>query len=209
MKALLILFAALFAALLAIGPAHATTDDPAPMMPMVSAGRVIAWPDLDGGAAGMGSSMGGLMAFYAMAEYPQVFGQAACLSMHVALGDPTAKSRFHSDCIGGADSPETALAEVMNYESPIGKVSVSRDISLDNVLDLTDPSTLRQLNVTTDQITGESYKFTQQIGNMARSNGYDGILAPSARRFGGTNLVIFRGKYDKQAIDYERRISRR
>ena len=51
MKALLILFAALFAALVAIGPAHATTDDPAPMMPMVSAGRVIAWPDLDGSYA--------------------------------------------------------------------------------------------------------------------------------------------------------------
>ena len=237
MKALLILFAALFAALLAIGPAQATTDDPSPMMPMVSAGRVIAWPDLDGGAAGkmtvwvwlppgydtangrhypvlymhdgqnlfdraltkfdqewgideaiprmaargdlrqwivvgvqsprsrydtlfpaklmpflspefqqrvrtldsgdpkgglnsaayldflvnrikpridrsfrtlptrsdtavMGSSMGGLMAFYAMAEYPQVFGQAACLSMHVALGDPTAKGVDHAALAG-------------------------------------------------------------------------------------------------------------
>ena len=33
----------------------------------------------------MGSSMGGLMAFYAMAEYPQVFGQAAAVSMHIPL----------------------------------------------------------------------------------------------------------------------------
>lgn len=30
----------------------------------------------------MGSSMGGLMAWYAMAEYPQVFGGAGCLSTH-------------------------------------------------------------------------------------------------------------------------------
>ena len=30
----------------------------------------------------MGSSMGGLLAWYAMAEYPQVFGGAACLSTH-------------------------------------------------------------------------------------------------------------------------------
>lgn len=30
----------------------------------------------------MGSSMGGLMAWYAMAEYPDVFGGAACLSTH-------------------------------------------------------------------------------------------------------------------------------
>lgn len=33
----------------------------------------------------MGSSMGGLMAFYAMAEYPAVFGQAAAVSMHLPL----------------------------------------------------------------------------------------------------------------------------
>lgn len=37
----------------------------------------------------MGSSMGGLMSFYAMGEYPGVFGQAACLSMHVTLASPT------------------------------------------------------------------------------------------------------------------------
>lgn len=43
----------------------------------------------------MGSSMGGLMAFYAMAEYPSVFGQAACLSMHVALASPTEKNADH------------------------------------------------------------------------------------------------------------------
>ena len=33
----------------------------------------------------MGSSMGGLMAFYAMAEYPDIFGQAAAVSMHIPL----------------------------------------------------------------------------------------------------------------------------
>lgn len=43
----------------------------------------------------MGSSMGGLMSFYAMAEYPEVFGQAACVSMHLALADPTSKSIDH------------------------------------------------------------------------------------------------------------------
>lgn len=33
----------------------------------------------------MGSSMGGLISLYAMAEYPDVFGQAACLSIHWPL----------------------------------------------------------------------------------------------------------------------------
>lgn len=37
----------------------------------------------------MGSSMGGLISLYAMTEYPQVFGGAACLSTHW-LGRPTA-----------------------------------------------------------------------------------------------------------------------
>lgn len=44
----------------------------------------------------MGSSMGGLMSFYAMAEYPDVFGQAACVSMHVALGSPTDQGTDHA-----------------------------------------------------------------------------------------------------------------
>lgn len=44
----------------------------------------------------MGSSMGGLMSFYAMAEYPEIFGQAACVSMHLALADPTVKGDDHA-----------------------------------------------------------------------------------------------------------------
>lgn len=48
----------------------------------------------------MGSSMGGLMAFYAMAEYPRVFGQAAAVSMHVALGSPTEKNVDHEALSG-------------------------------------------------------------------------------------------------------------
>ena len=36
----------------------------------------------------MGSSMGGLMSIYLIAEYPDVFGQAAGLSTHLPLSDP-------------------------------------------------------------------------------------------------------------------------
>jgi hypothetical protein len=38
----------------------------------------------------MGSSMGGLISLYAMAEYPKIFGQAACVSIHWPLGNPAA-----------------------------------------------------------------------------------------------------------------------
>ena len=36
----------------------------------------------------MGSSMGGLISLYAIAEYPQVFGLAGCVSTHWPLADP-------------------------------------------------------------------------------------------------------------------------
>ncbi|MEM9234123.1 MAG: alpha/beta hydrolase-fold protein [Pseudomonadota bacterium] len=35
-----------------------------------------------------GSSMGGLISLYALAEYPDVFGAAACVSIHWPIGDP-------------------------------------------------------------------------------------------------------------------------
>ena len=50
----------------------------------------------------MGSSMGGLMAFYAMAEYPQIFGQAAAVSMHVALAGSSEKGIDHAKVAGDA-----------------------------------------------------------------------------------------------------------
>lgn len=43
----------------------------------------------------MGSSMGGLISLYAMAEYPEVFGQAAGLSTHLPMG--------------GVDAPDMAM----------------------------------------------------------------------------------------------------
>ena len=91
----------------------------------------------------------------------------------------------------GATSPETALAEINHYGLADGRISVSKDVSLQNVLDLTDPSTRQQLNVTSESITSDSYSTTQQIGSFARANGYDGILAPSARNPAGSNLIIF------------------
>lgn len=50
----------------------------------------------------MGSSMGGLISLYAMGEYPQVFGNAAALSIHWPLADPTKASAADRDAIVAA-----------------------------------------------------------------------------------------------------------
>lgn len=42
----------------------------------------------------MGSSMGGLISAYALTEYPQVFGRAACVSTHWLAGDGVAIDYF-------------------------------------------------------------------------------------------------------------------
>lgn len=54
--------------------------------------RTLAGP---GDTAVMGSSMGGLMAFYVMAEYPNLFGQAAAVSMHAALASASEEGVDH------------------------------------------------------------------------------------------------------------------
>jgi RES domain-containing protein len=109
-------------------------------------------------------------------------------------GNIASTHRYSGPGVGsvyGATSPETAFAELDYYGQTAGHVSVSQDVALDNVLDLPDPVVRQQLNVSVEQITGDSYLYTHQLGDFARGNGYNGILAPSARRAGGSNLVIF------------------
>ena len=38
----------------------------------------------------------------------------------------------------------------------------------------------------------EDYRKTNDIGNIARENGFDGLIVPSARHEGGSNIVIFK-----------------
>jgi RHS repeat-associated protein len=90
----------------------------------------------------------------------------------------------------GADSPATALAEVNHYGVDLStRDLISKEVSLNNVLDLTDGSVRNRLGVSLEDITGDGYSVTQKIGNMAAANGYDGIMAPSARNPAGYNLI--------------------
>lgn len=92
----------------------------------------------------------------------------------------------------GSTNAEVALAEVEHYGVASGRVAVAKDVSMNNVLDLTDDNILNQLGVRKEQITEKGdYEITQKIGNWARNEGYDAILAPSAQSNSGSNLIVF------------------
>ncbi|SFP08126.1 RHS repeat-associated core domain-containing protein [Ectopseudomonas composti] len=94
----------------------------------------------------------------------------------------------------GANSKKTAMAEVTHWKVDLStRVLVSKKVSLNNVLDLTNPKVRSQLGVSLRDITGSKYNVTHKIGDWAKSNGYDGILAPSARNPTGANLISFGG----------------
>lgn len=75
---------------------------------------------------------------------------------------------------------------------------VSRTTRVDNVLDLTDPSVRRALGVNLADITSNDYTKTHELGRFAKDNGFNAILAPSARNLDGSNLVVFEGVKESQ-----------
>ncbi|MBI3898996.1 MAG: RHS domain-containing protein [Gammaproteobacteria bacterium] len=94
----------------------------------------------------------------------------------------------------GATSANTAHAEISHYGALQGRELVSKQVHVENVLDLTSPQVREQLGVSLEDITaGNSYDVTHQLGRFAQDNGYGGILAPSARDSAGSNLISFSG----------------
>ncbi|WP_175962281.1 RES family NAD+ phosphorylase [Burkholderia pyrrocinia] len=100
----------------------------------------------------------------------------------------------------GADSPATGLAEVTHWDVDLStRELISRDVTFNNALDLTDPNVRQQTAAALDMpfsledITGNGYEYTHKLGDWASQNGYDGILAPSARNSDGVNLISFGG----------------
>jgi RES domain-containing protein len=92
---------------------------------------------------------------------------------------------------------ETALAEAEYYISlqplrPKAKrVLYTIRVSLKNVIDLTAPDLLPRLGITDDVLSGPNHEPCSLIGSAVIWLGHDGLLVPSARRAGGTNLVIY------------------
>ncbi|KVE28737.1 cell surface protein [Burkholderia singularis] len=94
-------------------------------------------------------------------------------------------------------TPATSAAEVGSYGALEGRVLVSKNVVINNVLDLTNPAARQALGVTLDQLTsashgGDAYTAPQAISAWAREQGYQAILAPSAQNSGGVNLISFK-----------------
>lgn len=87
-------------------------------------------------------------------------------------------------------------AELGNYDvfDFSNRTMYSYDLKLTNMLDVSNPSVRSQLGISLDSIVGESYDVTHAIGRYAYNNGYNGIIAPSARADGGVNIILFSTK---------------
>jgi RES domain-containing protein len=107
-----------------------------------------------------------------------------------------------------ADSQVTALHETEAVFQAAGRVvgvrqpprvMLSLDYSLQHVVDLRGPHVLKSLDITLDDLTrpwklaqaDDRPVLTQRIGAASRAVDIEGLLVPSARVDGGTNLVIF------------------
>lgn len=115
-----------------------------------------------------------------------------------------ASHRYSEPGIGavyGGTNKATAKAEVEHYDTKFGYDTAKRkhkykDVSIDNVLDLTSADVRNQLGVTLDELTAKGvgqYNVTHEIGRLAKDAGFKAILAPSARNPNGANLVVFGG----------------
>ena len=82
------------------------------------------------------------------------------------------------------------------------------NVTLNNMLDLTNPNTRDELGIDLSDLISSDYKnyntatkspaVTHAMGNFAAQNGYTGLIVPSARADGGVNIVIF----DSNGIDF-------
>lgn len=102
------------------------------------------------------------------------------------------------DAIYTSCERETALAEAEYYISmqPLRprarRTLYTIQVSLKHVIDLTAIGLLDQLGITDAVLAGADHSACRTVGGAVNWLGHDGLLVPSARRAGGTNLVIYR-----------------
>ena len=110
-----------------------------------------------------------------------------------ARWNPPGREAIYTSC-----EPETALAEA-EYQISLQplrpkamRTLYTLQVALRPVLDLRDPDILETLSVTATDIAGLDVSVCQRVGEAVAWLKYEGLLVPSARKSGGSNLVIFR-----------------
>jgi len=118
--------------------------------------------------------------------------------LDIHAGNITSNHRYTQPGTGGlyfSTGEKIVNAELNTWNvATEGRVIHTFDVKIDNLLDVSNPSVRKQLGVTLDDIVGNSYDVTHQIGEFANTNGYSGVVAPSARADGGLNVILFSGQ---------------
>jgi RES domain-containing protein len=110
-----------------------------------------------------------------------------------ARWNPPGLETIYTSC-----EPATALAEAeysiaTNSLRPKAKrVLYTIRLVLSSVLDLRDIARLSQLGINTAALGSDDMGDCRRLGAAVSWLRYEGMLVPSARREGGTNLVIYR-----------------
>jgi len=91
-----------------------------------------------------------------------------------------------------------------------GKSLFVGEVKVDNVLDLTDPKIIKEMNIDSKLLTTKVgsplqqktvYEYTTKISNQAYDTGYNGIIYSSSRKSVNNKAVIlFEGRYDPDKI---------
>lgn len=126
--------------------------------------------------------------------YRHMFGlnEAIHANTHGARWNDSGLAAIYTSC-----ERETALAEADYYIGlqpvrPRAKRTLyTIRVSLKNVIDLTAPDLLLQLGITDAVLSSPDHAPCRTIAGAVNWLGHDGLLVPSARRGGGTNLVIY------------------
>jgi RES domain-containing protein len=80
--------------------------------------------------------------------------------------------------------------QVVGVAALLPRVLYRYEIALDDVIDLTDPTVLADLNVSFDQLVQRDWKPAQDLGTLAHHLGCQALVAPSATGI-DTVLVVF------------------
>ena len=73
------------------------------------------------------------------------------------------------------------------------------EVSIANLLDLTDETRLATIGVTEDELDSIPWEPCQRVGGAVAWLGHDGLLIPSVRDSEGANLIIFTANQPPEA----------